>query len=138
MSTALAERLLTDADVAALPSDLPSGSVRYELWEGVLHIMSPTTGAHGSVESSIAALLKTHGEWQGYGKDPPSAIRRKVQTCLAAGARAVWVADPARRTLTIHRPDRSESTLGVGETFADDFPLTGLTFPVDRLFEGLD
>jgi Uma2 family endonuclease len=61
-------RLLTIADVAALPSELPSGPVCYELNNGVLVIMPPPGNIHGAVESNMATELKTQGERRGFGK----------------------------------------------------------------------
>ena len=63
-----AERLLTIADVAALPSDLPSGAVRYELDDGRLIIMAPAGDFHGAYESNLVVDLKLQGERKGYGK----------------------------------------------------------------------
>jgi Uma2 family endonuclease len=63
-----AERLLTIADVAALPSDLPSGAARYELDDGRLIIMAPAGDFHGAYESNLVVDLKLQGERKGYGK----------------------------------------------------------------------
>ena len=40
-------RLLTAADVAALPDRLPSGPVKYELHNGKLIVMAPPGDIHG-------------------------------------------------------------------------------------------
>jgi len=61
-------RLLTAADLAALPLELPSGPVLYELNNGRLVIMPPPGDIHGAVENNIAADLKIQGERRGYGK----------------------------------------------------------------------
>jgi Uma2 family endonuclease len=61
-------RLLSVADLAALPSELPTGPVRYELDNGRLIIMAPPGDIHGAVESNIAADLKIQGERRGLGK----------------------------------------------------------------------
>ena len=61
-------RLLTAADLAALPAELPSGTVLYELDNGRLIIMPPPGDLHGAVESNIAADLKLQGERRGHGK----------------------------------------------------------------------
>jgi len=61
-------RLLTAADLAALPSELPSGPVKYELDNGRLLIMSPPGETHGSVQATVAHLLKVHGQKKGHGK----------------------------------------------------------------------
>jgi Uma2 family endonuclease len=62
------EKLLTAADLAALPSDLPSGTVLYELDNGRLIIMPPPGDIHGAVEANVAADLKIQGERRSLGK----------------------------------------------------------------------
>jgi Uma2 family endonuclease len=64
----VSERLYTAADVAAMPSDLPSGPARYELDDGRLITMVPPGDLHGSVEIRIASALFTQGELKGHGK----------------------------------------------------------------------
>src|SRR4051794_954805 len=61
-------KLLTVADLAVLPSELPSGAVRYELHHGVLVTMPPPGDIHGAVESNLVTELKVQGERQGHGK----------------------------------------------------------------------
>jgi Uma2 family endonuclease len=61
-------RLLTVADLDALPSDLPSGPVCYELDNGRLLIMPPPGDIHGAVELNLGAHLKIQGEFRGHGK----------------------------------------------------------------------
>jgi Uma2 family endonuclease len=185
-------RTLTAADLAELPTLLPSGSVRYELDAGELQLMSPTGEIHGGVEASIASLLKVQGEWQGHGKvrsgevgivlrrgpdtvvgadvvfltndqipprrspegyletvpalvvevvsnnDRRRQIVRKVRAYLAAGARAVWVADPEPRTHTIHRAGAPPVVLTESDTLTAEEIVPDLSFSVSRLFEGLD
>jgi Uma2 family endonuclease len=62
------ERLFTAADLAALPSELPSGPVHYELDNGRLVIMSPPGRRHGSSQARIAGQLLVHGEEKGHGE----------------------------------------------------------------------
>jgi Uma2 family endonuclease len=186
------ERLLTAGDLAAFPTELPSGTVRYELWEGILQIMSPTGRAHGRVESAIDTLLRTLGEEQEHGQalcgevgiilqqdpdtvvsadnvfltndqlparcsredyletvpalivevrsknDTNTEIQQKVDAYLAAGARAVWVADPQRRSLTIRRAGEPPVELGVNDTLTADGIIPGFAVPVAELFQALD
>jgi Uma2 family endonuclease len=61
-------RLLTVADVAALPPQLPSGPVDYELDNGRLVLMSPTGRRHGRIQSAIAAALHLQGQQGGHGE----------------------------------------------------------------------
>lgn len=60
-------RLMTAADLAEMPSDLPTGPVRYELDNGVLITMSPPGFEHCYSESEIAAELKSQGQAKGFG-----------------------------------------------------------------------
>ena len=66
--TAIAQRPLTAADVAALPRGLPSGDVRYELHDGNLIIMSPPGYRHARIGSRFAAALLDLGEKLGHGE----------------------------------------------------------------------
>jgi Uma2 family endonuclease len=61
-------RLFTVADVSALPSELPSGAVRYELDNGRLLTMPPPGDVHGAVEGNLITALKVQGEHRGLGK----------------------------------------------------------------------
>jgi Uma2 family endonuclease len=60
--------LLTVADLAVLPSELPSGTVRYELDNGHLLIHPPHGDAHAAVLADIAAELALQGQRRGLGK----------------------------------------------------------------------
>ena len=61
-------RLFTVADLAVLPSELPSGPVLYELDNGRLITMPPPGDIHGAVEGNLITALKTQGEFRGLGK----------------------------------------------------------------------
>lgn len=61
-------KLLTIADVAALPTSLPSGDVRYELHDGSLIVMPPPGDLHAAVQSNIATQFKIQGEFPGHGR----------------------------------------------------------------------
>jgi Uma2 family endonuclease len=63
-----AQRLFTIADLEALPSELPSGPIDYELDNGGLIFVVPAGDTHGAVQSNIAAELKFQGERKGHGK----------------------------------------------------------------------
>lgn len=60
-------RLMTAADLAELPSELPSGPVLFELDDGVLITMSPPGGEHGYVEDVVARELGVQGQVKGLG-----------------------------------------------------------------------
>jgi Uma2 family endonuclease len=106
-------RLFTVADLAALPSELPSGPVRYELDNGRLITMPPPGDEHGAVESNIITALKNQGEAKGHGKgrsgDVGIILWRYPDRVV--GADAVFV---ATRSLPIRR-----STEGYLETIPD-------------------
>ena len=53
-------RLFTVADLAALPDELPSGPVKYELDDGRLVTMAPPGGEHGRMQIEIGAILWNH------------------------------------------------------------------------------
>jgi len=55
-----AQRLLTAADLAALPSRLPTGDVNYELRHGVLIIMSPPSNRHGITIGNFFYVIGNH------------------------------------------------------------------------------
>jgi Uma2 family endonuclease len=61
-------RLLTVADLAALPSELPSGPVRYELDDGRLIVVPPPGYLHGHTELRIGTQLMLQGELRGFGE----------------------------------------------------------------------
>ena len=50
-------RLLTSADLAAMPRSLPSGDVRYELDDGVLITMPPPGDGHATKQARIIRYL---------------------------------------------------------------------------------
>jgi Uma2 family endonuclease len=61
-------RLFTAADLAEMPSDLPSGTVRYELYHGRLLTMPPLDDVHGAVECNLVYELTVQGQRAGHGK----------------------------------------------------------------------
>jgi len=61
-------KLFTAADLAEMPSDLPSGPVRYELHHGRLITMPPPGDLHGAIDSNLICALKMQGEHRKLGK----------------------------------------------------------------------
>jgi Uma2 family endonuclease len=59
----------------------------------------------------------------------------KVRDYLAGGARAVWVLDPRRRTVTVHRPGREPESLSRNDTLDGGAVLPGFRLPVAEIFE---
>jgi Uma2 family endonuclease len=96
-------RLLTAADLAALPSQLPSGPVLWELDDGRLVVMPPPGDIHGALESNLVTQLKIQGEHRGLGKarsgDVGIFLRHSPDRVV--GADAVFIASaslPLRRS----------------------------------------
>jgi Uma2 family endonuclease len=52
--------------------------------------------------------------------DRADAVEEKVLEWLTAGSRAVWVADPTTRTVTVHRPGAEPITLTEDQEIDDD------------------
>jgi Uma2 family endonuclease len=61
-------RWLTAADLAEMPSELPSGPVKFELDEGrLVQVMAPPGSDHGRLQSRVTYALVKYGESQGLG-----------------------------------------------------------------------
>ena len=63
-------------------------------------------------------------------------IARKVAEYLDAGSKAVWVLNPARRTLTVHTPDAAPQTLTERDTVDGGDYLPGFACAVADLLPG--
>lgn len=83
-------RLLTAADLAVLPTDLPSGGVRYELLDGVLVIMPPPGDMHARRQAKIIQFLGSGAEDKGLGE-----VRGEVGIILRRNPDRVVGADAA-------------------------------------------
>ena len=75
-------RLLTAADLAALPDELPTGPVKYELDNGRLVTKAPAGEPHADSQISIITELMIQGERRGHGSQP---IARVWRTSVAPG-----------------------------------------------------
>src|SRR5262245_2426403 len=62
------QRPLTVEDLEALPDELPTGPVKYELDNGRLVVMPPPGADHGSYQVRIGGHLWVQGEERGYGR----------------------------------------------------------------------
>lgn len=80
----------------------------------------------GAPDLAVEVLSPSNTKWE---------IAAKVEEYLATGSRAVWVVDPPRETVTIHRPGREPETLGTGETLDGGDYLPGFRLPVAEIFE---
>src|SRR5829696_6456301 len=83
-------RLLTAADLAVLPTVLPSGDVKYELDDGRLVIMPPPGDIHGLTQAAVVRHLGTGAQDLGLGK-----VRGEVGIVLRRGPDRVVGADSA-------------------------------------------
>lgn len=62
-------------------------------------------------------------------------VAGKVSEYLAAGGRAVWVIEPRRERVTVHRPGSVPVTLGSDEALEGGEALPGFHLPVSELLE---
>jgi Uma2 family endonuclease len=62
------ERLFVIADLEALPTELPSGPIDYELDNGRLIFVVPPGDLHGAAQVNLATQLKVQGDFSGHGK----------------------------------------------------------------------
>lgn len=67
-------------------------------------------------------------------RDSESDLTAKADEYLGAGGRAVWVLDPERRTVTVHRAGREPLRLSPDEVLDGEPVLPGLSVPVAELF----
>jgi Uma2 family endonuclease len=180
--------MYTTADVAALPSELATGPVRYELDNGRLISMAPPGDEHGAVEMKLSGALLYQGEYRGLGKarvgevgivlwrnpdrlvgadaafianaslpirrtpegyletipdlvvevtsknDTAPYIQRKVDDYRAAGVKVVWVADPARKTVTVYRHGAAAVLLGENDVLTVEELIPGFRLSVREAF----
>lgn len=61
-------------------------------------------------------------------------VLKTVKAYLQVGVKQVWIIDPYRRTITIHRGDARSRMLVEGQEVNGDTDLPGLRFSVDELF----
>ena len=61
-------------------------------------------------------------------------VRAKVVDWLAAGCGLVWVVDPHKPTVTVHRPGRSPRTLVGGDFLTGEDVIAGFRLPVAEIF----
>ena len=96
------ERLLTAADLAALPTSLPSGDVRYELDDGRLVILPPPGDIHGKRQAKIVRYLDTDAKERGLGEvraEVGIVLRRNPDRVVGADAAFILTASlPVKRS----------------------------------------
>ena len=67
--------------------------------------------------------------------DTSTAMHQKTLDYLQAGAKLVWIVDPAARTVTVYRPDGSARVLREEETLEGEDVLEGFALALSDLFE---
>jgi Uma2 family endonuclease len=105
-------RLLTAADLAIFPTDLPSGQVDYELINGRLLVMVPPGDIHGSIQAEFASELIIQAKRRGLG-----AVRTEVGIVLSRNPDCVVGADVAFLAAASLPPQRTPE--GYLETIPD-------------------
>ena len=68
----------------------------------------------------------------------PAALARKTEEYFANGARAVWIADPADRTVRIRRPGAVALVFGPDDIMSGDPEIPGFSCAVADIFAALD
>ena len=63
-------------------------------------------------------------------------IEGKIGEYLAAGVRAVWIVNPKRRTVAIHRTDAQVQTLMENDTLDGQDVVPGFQYSIARMFTG--
>ena len=66
--------------------------------------------------------------------DRMTTVRRKVAAYLAHGTAMVWVIEPRRRTVTVHRPGREPQVFREGDELDGEDVLPGFRLRVEQLF----
>lgn len=67
--------------------------------------------------------------------DSRREVEEKVRDYLAAGTHLVWVIDPRRKTVSVHRPGADPQVLGPDDLLGGGDLLPGFSVPVARLVE---
>lgn len=75
----------------------------------------------------LVEVLSTH--------DKAMDAEEKVDAWLAGGARLIWVVNPRRKTVAVHRPGASPQTFRLGDTLDAGDVVPGFTLPVAAIFD---
>ncbi len=61
-------------------------------------------------------------------------MRAKMDDYFGAGCRVVWIVDPLRKSVTVHRPDGVSAILTEDDTLTEEEVLPGFSLPVREIF----
>jgi Uma2 family endonuclease len=64
----------------------------------------------------------------------PSAMRRKIDQYFAAGTRLVWLIDHQKRTIVVHSPHRTPTTLRESDALDGEDVIPGFHYEIAQLF----
>ena len=90
----------------------------------------PAPGFDGFVERSPDIAVEVLSPSDRAGK-----VREKVTDWITAGARLVWVVDPARRRARVHRCDGGEALLSAENALDGEDVLPGFRLPLSAIFD---
>ena len=88
------------------------------------HLKS-TTPFHGAPDLAVEVLSPSNR---------PAEVRRKVSAYLGAGCPLVWIADPKRRTITVHDGPDASLVLWEDDLLEGGRVIPGFSVPVRELF----
>lgn len=114
---------------------------------GFIFARDPLTIYGPDVVFISADRLPPEDEWIGYQELAPDLIAEvlspsnsansmdeKLAVYLGAGVRLVWVVDPRRRTVAVHRPGREPEVMWEGDDLDGEDVVPGFRLPVAELF----
>ena len=87
----------------------------------------PTPKSHIPLAPDIVLETRSPG-------DSTREVAYKVEAWLAVGVKTVWVLDPGKKTLTIHRSNSVPQVLTEADTLSNEELLPGFELPLSRVF----
>ena len=103
---------------------------------------------HVTTWERMAAYDEAAGGWPHFAPDvaievvspsnTPAELARKAREYFANGTRAMWIADPRPRTVTIRRPEVAEQVFEVGDILSGEPDIPGFSCAVSEIFAVLD
>jgi len=108
------------------PDTVRGPDVAFVRWERVAEGRTGGPFFDGAPDLAVEVLSPSNGA---------AEIASKVGDYLGAGARSVWIVDPERREVTVHRPGRGPRLLREGDLLDGGTVLPGFAVDVALLFE---